>query len=317
VADRPFSLSEWIHVGPNEWGVEGPAIIGAYGMGLQGWDASFMFQNADTGAFSEKIGGQWDVTTPQVLGVFPAVARQILRGDVREAALVAPRFVHVPSLHEGRLGFDDRTAQENDIKTFDSAQVSSRALAVARCTVVFTNEFRETPRFDLAPYVRDGACVAATGELLWQPGESALGGFFTVNTPATKAVVGFAQGRTFELGEATLSPQSRFGALYVTAQGREETLATARKLLVVAVARARNTDMKVLLDSRLLQGGKPPPVLEPVKARIKLSRPGTPTVVLLDHDGCRTDRTLPVRDGAFEIDGARDRTCYYLVSYAE
>ncbi len=30
-ADRPFMLSEWIHVFPNEWGVEGPAIIGAYG----------------------------------------------------------------------------------------------------------------------------------------------------------------------------------------------------------------------------------------------------------------------------------------------
>lgn len=44
VADRPFSLSEWIHVLPNEWGVEGPAIIGAYGMGLNGWDVSFMLQ---------------------------------------------------------------------------------------------------------------------------------------------------------------------------------------------------------------------------------------------------------------------------------
>ncbi|MEE8451962.1 MAG: hypothetical protein V3R99_08605, partial [Thermoguttaceae bacterium] len=43
VADRPFMLSEWIHVTPNEWGVEGPAVIGAYAMGLQGWDVSFLF----------------------------------------------------------------------------------------------------------------------------------------------------------------------------------------------------------------------------------------------------------------------------------
>ena len=56
VDDRPFMLSEWIHVFPNEWGVEGPAVLGAYGMGLQGWDVSFMFQNRDSGTFSEKIG---------------------------------------------------------------------------------------------------------------------------------------------------------------------------------------------------------------------------------------------------------------------
>ncbi len=45
VADRPFMLSEWIHVLPNEWGAEGVAVIGAYGLGLQGWDVSYLFQN--------------------------------------------------------------------------------------------------------------------------------------------------------------------------------------------------------------------------------------------------------------------------------
>ncbi len=99
VADRPFMLSEWIHVWPNEWGVEGPAIIAAYGMGLQGWDVSYMFQNRDNGQFSPVIGrDQWDVTAPQVLGLFPAVARQVHRGDVKESELTATRYVHVPSL---------------------------------------------------------------------------------------------------------------------------------------------------------------------------------------------------------------------------
>jgi len=56
VDDRPFMLSEWIHVFPNEWGAEGPAIIGAYGLGLQGWDASFLFQNGDQAAFSKALG---------------------------------------------------------------------------------------------------------------------------------------------------------------------------------------------------------------------------------------------------------------------
>jgi hypothetical protein len=86
VADRPFMLSEWIHVEPNEWGVEGPAIVGAYGMGLQGWDVSYIFQNRDRGRFMTELwpSGRdvWRVMAPQVYGIFPAVARQVLRADV-------------------------------------------------------------------------------------------------------------------------------------------------------------------------------------------------------------------------------------------
>ena len=58
VSDRPFMLSEWIHVFPDEWFAEGPAIVGTYGMGLQGWDASFLFQNEDRAAFSRELGGR-------------------------------------------------------------------------------------------------------------------------------------------------------------------------------------------------------------------------------------------------------------------
>lgn len=70
-------------------------------------------------------------------------------------------------------------------------------------------------------------------------------------------------------------------------------------------------------DDALIYDGKPPVVMEPVKARIAIRKAGPPTVFLLDHNGRRTPKTLPVTDGASEIDGARDRTCYYLVEYPE
>ena len=317
VADRPFMMSEWIHVAPTEWGVEGPAIIGAYGLGLQGWDASYLFQNRDTGGFSDRIGREpYDVTAPQIMGVFPAVARQVLRGDVREATVVAPRYVHVPSLFEGRLGFQDEVKQTYDVKSFDTDRVPAAALAVARTVVAFTETNQPTPAFDLTPFrTPEGAYVSCNQQLRWYPGASRKDGHFTMDTPATKAVVGFAQDRVCELSEVTITPATRFAAIYVTAKATNATVATAKELLVVAIARARNTGMKVLDDSHLLSPGTAPIVMEPVKARIALRRAGTPTVTLLDHDGSRTEKTLPVRAGAFEIDGARDRTCYYLVSY--
>jgi len=319
VADRPFMLSEWINVFPNEWGVEGPTILGAYGMGLQGWDVSFMFQNGDTGAFSDRIGrDRWDVTAPQVLGVFPAVARQILRDDVKEADVVAVRNVHPASLFEGKLGFDDKMVQGYDNKELDSSKVPARALAVARSVVAFTPLYQETPVFDVRLHEKEGALVSTTGQLRWKEGARNPDGFFTMDTPGTKAVVGFAQGQKCDLGGVTIEPQCRFGAIYVTARERDKALADARELLVVAIARARNTGMKFSpAGGRMLAQGQAPIVMEPVKARIALGRSGTPKIVVLDHDGKPTDRTVPVENGAFTIDGARDKTPYYLVRYEQ
>ena len=315
--DRPFMLSEWIHVFPNEFGVEGPAILGAYGMGLQGWDVSFMFQNRDSAAFSERIGRErWDVMAPQVLGVFPAVTRHVLRGDVQPSDQVALRKVHMPSLLEGKLGFDDRVAQGYDDKELDSRHVPARALAVARCAVAFTDHYEHTPPFDLKPYQQGDALVSAAGQLRWSEAAGDSGGWFTMNTPGTKAVVGFAQARRFDLGAVTIEPESRFGAIYVTARGQAETIESSRELLVVAVARARNTGMKFSPDGALLLApGKPPVRMEPVKARISIRKQGSPHVFLLDHDGRLTQKTLPVANGAFELDGARDKTPYYLIRY--
>ncbi len=317
VYDRPFMLSEWIHVTPNEWGVEGPAIIGAYGMGLQGWDASFLFQNEDDGGFRAVVGrDRWEVTAPQVLGVFPAVARQVLRGDVRQADENAACYVHVPSLLAGKIGFDDQVTQQYDVKAFGTDKVPAAALALARCSVAFVDADRDTPPFDVARYREaDGAYLACTKQLRWQPGASRLDGYFTMDTPGTKAVVGFADGKTCRLNEVTLTPKCRFLALYVTAQGRDQDIAQADNLLVVAIARARNTGMRVLDDNRILDRGTEPVLLEPVRAEITVRRAGSPTVYLLDHSGHKTTRTLPVRNGRFEIDGARDQTCYYLISF--
>jgi hypothetical protein len=316
VADRPFMLSEWIHVAPNEWGVEGPAVIGAYGMGLQGWDVSYMFQNRDAGRFSDRIGRErWDVTAPHVLGVFPAVARQVLRGDVEQAELLAPTYVHVPSLAEGKLGLDDKVAQQYDVKTFTSEQVPAVSLSVVRSAVEFTEEYRDTPAFDPQAYVKDGYCISATGQLRWKPGRSKLDGFFTINTAATKAVVGFAEGETCDLGTVAIRPACRYAAVYVTAKEPDRNLTDSDAILVVAVARARNTGMKVFAENRIVERGESPVVMEPVKAKILIRREGNPAVHVLDQSGRKTGKTLPISEGVFEIDGVRDKTCYYLVLY--
>jgi len=323
VEGHPFMLSEWIHVLPNEWGSEGPAIIGAYGMGLQGWDVSFAFGNTDNGAFSSAIGlSEWDATAPQFLGMFPAVSRQVLRGDVRESNVVHERNVHMASLDEQKIGFEEMTTQQWDVKTFTSDVFPSEALAVAKSVVKFTEEFEPTETFDLSAYEKDGFLVSSTDQLRWLAGKNPMDGHIEIDTPGTQAIVGFANGQKTDFNDAVIMPRSRYAAIYLSAQSQAGTLATDKGILLTAMARARNEKSIVIADSLLISRGdihhhKPtgPVVMEPVVASIALKRKGVFKVHILDHTGVKTGRTVPVKNGGFTIDTSRDGTPYYLISY--
>jgi hypothetical protein len=296
-------------------GRRSPAIVAAYGLGLQGWDASYLFQNGDRGTFSDLIGrDQWDAVAPQILGLFPAIARQIHRGDVKESQVTAERNVNVPSLFQGKLSFDDVVKQGYDAKQLDSSKVPADSLAVARDVVAFTDKYEDTPVFHLDPYQKDGELVSSTGQLRWKPGNDPASGFFTINTDATKAVIGFAAGHECRFGDVTIRPKSRFCALYITAQQKNKTIGDSKKLLIVAVARARNTGMELNPEeNRVLAKGHPPILMEPVKAEITLKNLGRAKLVFLDHDGRRTPHEIQIEGGPIEIDGARDKTPYYLL----
>ena len=316
VAGRPFSLSEWIHVYPNQWGVEGPAIIAAYGMGLQDWDISYMFQNGDKGAYTAPLGSnnKWDVMAPQVAAVFPAIARQIRRRDVQAADLQIPLNVHMDSLHSGKVGFDDKTEQAYDIKLFNNDKVPARSLAVGKVSINYTDEFKATPAFDVEAHNKNGALVSSTNELQWFEGQAHDSGYFTMNTAATKAVVGFSAGIEHALGDVTITNKSPYAAIYLSAHSKTGTIASDKRLIVVAVARAHNTSMKYF-NGKLLSKGKGPVLMEPVIADIMIKRAGQATVYVCDHDGNRTAETIPVTNGTFTIDGTKTQTVYYEVVY--
>jgi hypothetical protein len=170
----------------------------------------------------------------------------------------------------------------------------------------------------MQPYEHDGSLVSSTGQLRWREGESKQDGYFTLDTAGTKAVAGFAAGQTCTLGAISITPASPFCAIYVTALGQDESIATAKALLVTAMARVRNTGMELEeTDGGIKAGSKGtgPMLLEPVRATLDFGKPGPTRVVLLDHDGLRTAQTIPVHNGVVEIDGMRDRTPYYLIEF--
>ena len=225
-------------------------------------------------------------------------------------------FSHFCNLHsDARIGFDDKSKQQSDVKTSDTDKVSASALAVARVAVDFTDTEKETQAFDTAPFFKDGVYTSSTGQLPWKPGKNPMNGWISINTPETKAVVGFAGGQTFELDEVTIAPKGKFGAIYVTAKKHGATLANSKILLITALGRARNTGLKILDDRFLILPGTEGILLEPVPATITLKRSGSPKVELLGHDGCPIGKLLPDTNDTFTINGVEDKTPYYRVTY--
>lgn len=315
VAGRPFGLSEWITVYPALYSADGPPMIAAYGLGLQGWDASYEFQSGGGNQAWNPIAGRppfgvWNVDTPTQLGQYPVLARMLARGDVKTGDIVSARRVSPQALAEGKFDFTDKVEQRGDVKTFGGA-VPAAALAAGRCVVEFTAQPTPSTFVDMAKYTKDGVITSTTGELAW----NATDGYFTINTAGTKGVVGFAQGKDLTLGSTKVRLDSPYASVLVTATEPKATLANAATALVTAVARISNTRFTVFsVDQRVLDNGDAPLLCEPVKATISLGRAVT-AVNILDHDGKRTGRTVPVTGNAFTIDGARDKALYYEVVF--
>ncbi len=317
VTGRPFGLSEWIHVYPSLYSAEGPFIMAAYGLGLQGWGSSYEFQSSSAHRmFSDRAGwqpwGVWDADTPTSLGQYPALSRMILRRDVAEASVISNRAIAASDLDKGEFGFKDSVSQQGDVKTFGGA-VPPEALAAGKVVVSFNSKSDQSVFPDMSKFKQGTAIRSATGQLTW---DTAGKGFITVNTAGTKALVGFVGGKTVTLGNVQFEIKTDYASLELTALDRTSTLANAHSALLTAIARTCNTGSTYYaIDRRILENGHTPILLEPVVATVKIQKRQIDAVNVLDHDGRRTGRTVPVQNGSFNIDGAVDRTMYYEVIF--
>jgi hypothetical protein len=202
--------------------------------------------------------------------------------------------------------------QEGDIKSFGGT-VPSESLAVGRCVVEFTDTPQTSTFPDLAKFRDRTAIVSATKQLHWDTAEQ---GYFTINTPGTKGVVGFAAGKPQRLDNVTIELQSPYASIILTALDKSSTLTNTKSALLSVVARNCNTGFKYFaIDNRILDNGKTPILLEPVQAAVTLADRPIAAVHILNHTGQRTGKTVEVQSGKFTIDGARDRALYYEVEF--
>jgi hypothetical protein len=315
VKDRPFAFSEWATCFPNEYVLESPSLIAAYGMGLQGWDSSFQFAaNTQGHGYSEALHLRnllWVIERPENIGIYPALARMIYRHDIEEGPVISTRRIALKDLQDGTLPWGtEYYSGWKDVKTYVGPMPGS-ALAAGRVVVDFTPEPQSSDIPDMARYETNGVIRSATGQLVWnvsRPGR----GYFTINAPGTRAVVGFRPDQPQPLGSMTLSfEDAPFAGVYLSSLEAQKSIEQADRLLLTVMARTANTEMKFNEErNELIALGEAPVRVEPVTVTIGAGRK-IKAVNVLDHDGRRTNRTIEVGAGTVTLRGAETHAIYY------
>ena len=316
VNKRPFVFSEWMSLIPNEWTAESAPIVAAYGMGLHGWDGSYVFAidypNYTSTIQTPPWGGIYNATSPTQIALYPALASMIYRGDVKEGEVVVNRKIDIVSILKGAALVQETVTQDYDRKVIEGT-FPLQLMAGGKILLSFSEENKTEFLNDMHSLWKDSIITSTTKQLQWSEKGK---GFFTINTPGTKGFVGFSNQIPIQLGELSLTINNEFAVVLVTSLDPAKDIETSKKILITTIARAKNTGMKYnSTHTELLECGKAPVLLEPVNLSLAINRKTKPTVTVLDHSGNRTSHLLEAENDNYHLNGAKTKAIYYLIEY--
>ena len=200
IKGKPFTVTEYQHPSPNSYSAECPLLLAGYA-GLQDWDGLWLFDYGQ---------GNPVVTMGYVRGFFEIgqhttkmanlllAANLFRRGDVRPAT----KEVTLPLTPARELDLLQNTWAWG---LFNSSQLGvpgQLAFTNRLSTSVGTNA-TGLPSAPAAP--TGSVLISDTAELRWDVSRTNAG-VVTFNTPRTKALVGFADNRSYPMGGVTLRP---------------------------------------------------------------------------------------------------------------
>jgi hypothetical protein len=313
VENKPFSMTEWTQCPPNQWKLECAPLFAFYGMGLQGWDASWHFNQSGT-----RLGDGWPdmssyrTDTPHFIGQFPALAFALHRGHVKEAPLAAARRLTMSDVYAGSDAFkQDATKGGYDAKTMIvEGGTPLEAFAIGRITAALSGGKTEQTDFSKYWSTANKTIRSMTGELEWDYGRQLV----LVRAPKTQAILGKPGEDPISLPGVTATIKTPFVSVIFTPLD-DLPLAESKRILITALAQDKQSGARYNADGTQLESvGTSPLMLEPVQATFKFTGTKPASVTPCDHYGVPREKTLSMAaDGAFQIDGT-SQAYYYLVT---
>jgi hypothetical protein len=313
VEDKPFIMTEWTVLPPNQWKAEIAPLFAFYGMGLQGWDASFHFAGS-----RPRMGSGWPnmssyvTETPHYIGQFPALAFALYHNHIEEAPPAAARRLSVDEIFRGYDALSqDFTGGGYDAKALKGNLATPEdVFAVGRVTVKIADGLQRSMNVDWGKYWDQAAKVvrSITGQLTWDYGRRVV----TVQTDKTQAVIGFAGGGDYDLPGVDVKVTTPFVSLIFTPLD-DKPLVESAHILVTAMAQDRQTGARYNADgTELLDAGAPPLLMQPVQATLTFKGAPITSVKVVDIYGVPTAKDVAHEGNTVTIDG-RYATYYYEV----
>ncbi len=322
VLDKPYTISEYNHPYPNQYGAEAQPMLAVYGR-LQGWDGIFQYSYNHYVDEFEPQAMPWCffdlLARTDVLAHFPACAAIFLRGDVREAKEAVIASTDVSACRDRLI------AQRSNGYGIASAGHDARLVAVHRTGVLFGGD---RPAEAVKLPADQKVIVSDTGEIVWNT-EKPESAYLAVNAPNTKLFTGFPAGRTVDLGGVTLAVgKTRLDWATVSLVSRRATgfgeKGAPASILLAATGDMGNAGRVVKQIGpkaiTLTDRGHAPVLVEGISATVTLpSAPAKTACYALDPHG---DRRQPVpvekADGGCRIAiGPQYLTVWYEIEVKE
>ena len=310
IAGKPFFCTEYQHPSPNQYCAEGPAIVGAYSA-FQDWDGYWFFDYNE----SDNISGFFTTAGhPAKMANLLLSANLFRRGDVAKAKETIT------------MGMDSEREldmlQGAGAWSIFSASHLGMPSAISLQHGVTTSLDGKNVTHEKAPAAITADTIASdTDELLWnkEPNKSCI----QINTPLTKAIIGFTDEQTFQLGDVAITPaktQLGWSTIAITLKEGDNFRSNAHAL-ITATGRTENTGMQWTSDKKnsvSTNWGSAPVLIETVPFQILLpAAPDKTTVYALDTIGNRKGDPIPVinRDGkaCITLDGTANTIWYEVV----
>ncbi|MCD6352143.1 MAG: carbohydrate binding domain-containing protein, partial [Armatimonadetes bacterium] len=243
IAGKPYTVSEYNHPAPNQYGGEAFLLLAAYGA-FQDWDAiySFNFSSNDTwdedhvsSYFDTKAHPTQVVSLPAAAAMFrlgaiaPAQQELVAEGNLELALKVLPHRQQWVSVLDAGLKPGDELRHRVALRWIGHEKSRGRAGRAALPQEQVTDKRR---------------WVADHGQLLWDASEQGKE-VVLLRAPAAKGVIGFCCGREFDLGDGVrlqVGDNSLHWAAITLTQREGKPLASGGPLLVTVASAYRNPD---------------------------------------------------------------------------
>lgn len=237
VRGAPYTVSEFNNAAPNTYAAEGLLLLGAYGA-LQDWDGIFNFAWNHSDQWQvHQIPNFFDIKShPVKLVTLPAVAALFRRGDV------SPAREELFAVADAAAVLDQAIATGNPAAGGDATRfgIPAPAALTHRLSVV-PEKPASAPKPPAYAVPGEPLFISDTGQLRWDRRDREHQ-HVVINTPRSKAVIGFCDGQEFDLDSLRIRmgpTRQGWSALTLTAM-TGDGLDRPGRLLLTATGYAEN-----------------------------------------------------------------------------